>query len=69
MYFDGPSICEIFMDPNHDFIPKVKGVVNNDKNTIFAPPIEEMSPLLKFNIIESIMTENISVKSNSINRV
>ena len=69
MDFDGPSICEIFMDPNQDFIPKVKGVVNNDTNTIFAPPIEEMSPLLKFNIIESIMTENISVKSNSINRV
>ena len=68
MDFDGPSICEIFMDPNQDFIPKVKGVLNND-NTIFAPPIEEMSPLLKMDIIEDIMKDNISLKSRIINRM
>ena len=68
MDFDGPSICEIFMDPNQDFIPKVKGVLNND-NTIFAPPIEEMSPLLKMDIIENVMKDNISLKSRIINRV
>jgi acetolactate synthase-1/2/3 large subunit len=68
MDFDGPSICEIFMDPNQDFIPKVKGVLNND-NTIFAPPIEEMSPLLKMEIIEDVMKDNISLKSKIINRV
>lgn len=68
MDFDGPSICEIFMDPDQDFIPKVKGVVNNDTNTIFAPPIEEMSPLLKMDVIEDIMKDNISLKSKIINR-
>jgi acetolactate synthase-1/2/3 large subunit len=68
MDFDGPSICEIFMDPDQDFIPKVKGVVNNDTNSIFAPPIEEMSPLLKMDVIEDIMKDNISLKSKIINR-
>ena len=56
------------MDPNQDFIPKVKGVLNND-NTIFAPPIEEMSPLLKMDIIQDVMKDNISLKSKIINRV
>ena len=69
MDFDGPSICEIFMDPNQDFIPKVKGVVKNDTNTIFAPPIEEMSPLLKIDVIEEIMKDNISLKSKIIDRI
>jgi acetolactate synthase-1/2/3 large subunit len=68
MDFEGSSICEIFMDPDQDFIPKVKGVVNNDTNTIFAPPIEEMSPLLKMDVIEDIMKDNISLKSKIINR-
>ena len=67
MDFDGPSICEIFMPPNQDFIPKVKGVVNNN-NTIFAPPIEEMSPLLDYSTIQNIMTDNVSVKSTIITR-
>jgi acetolactate synthase-1/2/3 large subunit len=68
MEWDGPSICEIFMPPNQDFIPKVKGVVNSDNNSIFAPPLEEMSPLLDYNIIKKIMGDNISKKSEIISR-
>lgn len=68
MDFDGPSICEIFMPSNQEFIPKVKGVVNNDNNNIFAPPLEEMSPLLSYDIIKDIMKENISKKSDMISR-
>jgi len=68
MDFDGPSICEIFMPPMQDFIPKVKGVVNHDNNSIFAPPIEEMSPLLEYSIIKDIMNNNISKKSDLIVR-
>ena len=63
----GPAICEIFMPPLQEFIPKVKGVVNLD-NSIFAPPIEEMSPLLPYNIIKEIMNTNISKKSELIVR-
>jgi acetolactate synthase-1/2/3 large subunit len=68
MNFYGPSICEIFMPPNQDFIPKVKGVLNADTNTIFAPPLEEMSPILPYEVIKNIMDENISKKSEIIAR-
>ena len=64
---DGPSIIEVFMDPEQDFIPKVKGVILED-DSIFAPPLEEMSPLLSFNIIEEEMLVNISEKSKLIKR-
>jgi acetolactate synthase-1/2/3 large subunit len=64
---DGPSIIEVFMDPEQDFIPKVKGVILED-DSIFAPPLEEMSPLLPFNIIEEEMLVNISEKSKLIKR-
>jgi acetolactate synthase-1/2/3 large subunit len=65
---DNPSICEIFMPPYQDFIPKVKGVVNHANNTIFAPPLEEMSPLLDYNTIQNIMNTNVSIKSVMISR-
>lgn len=67
MDFDGPSICEIFMPVDQEFIPKVKGVLQND-GTIFAPPLEEMSPLLSFDTIKNIMGSVISNKSSMIVR-
>ena len=69
MNFEGPAICEIFMPPLQDFIPKVKGVVNYENNSIFAPPIEEMSPLLSYDIIKKIMGKNVSKKSDIITRI
>jgi acetolactate synthase-1/2/3 large subunit len=67
MDFDGPSICEIFMPPEQDFIPKVKGVLKED-GSIFAPPIEEMSPLVPFETIQRIMGSDLSSKSTRIVR-
>lgn len=64
---DEPAICEIFMHPKQEFIPKVKGVLKSD-GTIFAPPIEEMSPILPFDVIQEVMGENISEKSSMISR-
>lgn len=64
---DGPAICEIFTPPNQDFIPKVKGVLN-ENGSIFAPPIEEMSPLLNYDTIKDIMGDYISIKSTIISR-
>ena len=63
----GPSICEVFMDPEQDFIPKVKGIRKVD-NTIFAPPIEEMSPLLPYDEIERNMISGVNNKSKLIQR-
>jgi acetolactate synthase-1/2/3 large subunit len=64
---DGPGVLEVFMDPNQDFIPKVKGVLKDDL-TIFPPPIEEMSPLLSYDEIEEGMIIQVSEKSKLIKR-
>jgi acetolactate synthase-1/2/3 large subunit len=61
------AVLEVFMDPNQDFIPKVKGVLQKD-NTILAPSIEEMSPLLPFEVIEKEMIVGVSEKSTRIQR-
>ena len=61
------AICEIFMPSQQDFIPKVKGITGLN-NQIFAPPLEEMSPLLDYDIIQDIMLNNISKKSHLILR-
>jgi acetolactate synthase-1/2/3 large subunit len=39
-----PSICEIMMEPEQDFLPKLKGVLVD--GIIKAPDFNEMSPLL-----------------------
>jgi acetolactate synthase-1/2/3 large subunit len=63
----GPACLEVFMDPEQDFIPKVKGVLKED-GTLFPPPIEEMSPLLSFDEIKNSMIVGISEKSKIIKR-
>jgi acetolactate synthase I/II/III large subunit len=65
--YKGPIIIEVFMDPEQNFIPKVKGVILEDES-IFAPPLEEMSPLLPFEIIQKEMIVDISEKSKRIKR-
>ena len=67
MKYDGPAICEIYMPPTQDFIPKVKGILQKERG-IFAPPIEEMSPILPLNLIESTMGNLISKESYLISR-
>jgi len=67
MDYEGPAICEVFMPPDQDFIPKVKGVVQMD-GSIFAPPIEEMSPVLPIDVVTRIMGNTISEKSSKIVR-
>jgi len=64
---EGPSICEMFMPPEQEFIPKVKGVLKTD-GSIFAPPLEEMSPVLPLETIERIMGTMVSAKSKEIVR-
>jgi acetolactate synthase-1/2/3 large subunit len=56
------------MDPEQDFIPKVKGVAVASDDSIFAPPIEEMSPLVSFDILKKEMLIDISEKSKQIKR-
>jgi acetolactate synthase-1/2/3 large subunit len=65
--YKGPAVLEVFMDPEQGFLPKVKGVAKED-NTILAPPIEEMSPLVSREQLENSMLVKLSEKSNQIQR-
>jgi len=62
-----PSLLEVFMDPEQDFIPKVKGVVG-ENGTIIPSPLEEMSPLLPYKDIEEAMIAGVNEKSKLIKR-
>ena len=61
------AVLEVFMDPEQGFLPKVKGILKED-NTILAPPIEEMSPLVSREHLEKSMLVKLSEKSNQIQR-
>ena len=61
------GILEVFMDPNQEFIPKVKGIKNKD-NTIQAGLLEEMSPLLPLDNIKEAMISGMHERSNTIAR-
>ena len=64
---DNQAIIEIFMNPEQEFIPKVKGIKNLD-NTITAGLLEEMSPLLPIEDIEYSMESRINKRSRNIIR-
>ena len=61
------SILEVFMDPNQPFIPKVKGIKNQD-NTIQAGLLEEMSPPLPLEDITRAMISGINSRSKTMIR-
>lgn len=42
---DGPIICEVILDPNQNFEPKLSSKVMPD-GTIISPPIDDMFPFL-----------------------
>ena len=65
--YNGPAVLEVFMDPEQGFLPKVKGVAKED-NTILAPPIEEMSPLVSKEQLKNSMLVELSNKSDQIKR-
>jgi acetolactate synthase-1/2/3 large subunit len=63
----GYGIMEVFMHPEQEFIPKVKGIKQQD-NTIKAGLLEEMSPLLPLDQIEKTMINGINEQSKLIIR-
>jgi len=62
-----PTLLEVFMNPEQEFLPKVKGVANED-GTITPASLEEMSPLLPFKDIEEAMIAGVSDRSKNILR-
>lgn len=62
-----PAICTVKMDPEQQFIPKVKGVPQDD-GVIVPASIEEMSPLLPYASIVESMPWALNEKSKLIQR-
>jgi len=62
--FEGQAIMEVFMSPDQEFIPKVRGMKLED-NTIQAGLLEEMSPLLPLENIEQAMISGINQRSKT----
>ena len=65
--FEGQAIMEVFMNPDQEFIPKVRGMRLED-NTIQAGLLEEMSPLLPFEEVEQVMISGINQRSKTVIR-
>ena len=65
--FEGQAIMEVFMDPDQEFIPKVRGMKLED-NTIQAGLLEEMSPLLPLEEVEQVMIAGINQRSKTVVR-
>jgi len=65
--FEGQAIMEVFMNPDQEFIPKVRGMKLED-NTIQAGLLEEMSPLLPLEQIEQAMVAGINQRSKTVVR-
>ena len=61
----GPVICEVFMDPEQLFSPKLSLVAKAD-GTIVSPPLEDLSPLLPRDVLDRAMLVGIHEKSKSL---
>ena len=60
-----PIICDVFMDPEQTFYPKVSLTLAGD-NKIVSPPLEDISPILERKTFFSEMIIPPHQKSKSI---
>jgi acetolactate synthase-1/2/3 large subunit len=58
----GPVICEVFMDPEQLFVPKL-GLVPQKDGSIVSPPLEDLSPLLSREAMRKNMIIGLHPKS------
>ena len=63
--YDKYAVYEIFMNPEQDLVPKVKGIMTN--NGFLSPPLEEMSPLLPIDTIRNCIN-NVNILSYEIRK-
>jgi acetolactate synthase-1/2/3 large subunit len=61
----GPVICEVFMDPEQLFSPKLSVVAKLD-GALVSPPLEDLSPLLPRDVLERAMLVGMHEKSKSL---
>lgn len=63
----GPVLCEVYMDPEQYFFPKLGLAVNPD-GSIVSPPIEDLSPFVSQEDLEAAMLIGLHEKSRAIKR-
>lgn len=61
----GPAICEVFMDPQQPFVPKLS-LVSLPDGTLLSPPLEDLSPFVPRDEIEKDMLIGAHPKSRQI---
>jgi acetolactate synthase I/II/III large subunit len=61
----GPLICEVFMDPEQNFFPKLSAVAQKDGSMI-SPPLEDLSPLLPRDELRRNMLIGLHPKSENL---
>jgi acetolactate synthase-1/2/3 large subunit len=62
---DGPVICEVFMDPEQLFLPKLSLAAKAD-GTLVSPPLEDLSPILNRSEFKENMLVKIHQKSEQL---
>lgn len=65
---DGAIICDVFMDPEQNFYPKLSLALQKD-GTIVSPPLEDMSPLLDRKTLGMEMLEGLHEKSKRLKKI
>jgi acetolactate synthase-1/2/3 large subunit len=63
--YEGPVVCEVFMHPEQMFAPKLS-VAQTPLGTLVSPPLEDLSPLLPLEILESAMLVGVHDKSKAL---
>lgn len=61
----GPVICDVFMDPEQYFFPKLSVAVKKD-GTLVSPPLEDLSPLLPRDEMRRNMRAGLHPKSEQL---
>lgn len=62
---EGPVVCEVFMDPQQPFLPKLS-VAQLPDGTLLSPPLEDLSPFLDRAELEQNMLVGMHPKSRQI---
>jgi acetolactate synthase I/II/III large subunit len=65
MNCETPAICEVFMDPEQFFYPKLGLSVQKD-GSLISPPLEDLSPFLDRDTLEQNMLSGLHPKSKKI---
>jgi len=59
---NGPVICDVFMDPEQPFVPKLSLAMTKEGKYL-SPPLEDLSPLLDLSVVDWALGGGVHEKS------